>query len=411
MAEPARKQPHPALEPVRAAATATYAAFIGCGFGPATYLSRLAEVREHLQLSTGRLGMILLATAAGALCFRPLAGRVIGRLGQRRTVAVCSVVAGAGQVLLGAGDVAGVAVVVLGLAVVGFAGAGWDVAMNVQGTRVEREFGRSVMPRFHAAYSMGTVGGASTGILMVLAGVPVAAHLLVTGVLTAVVMPLAVRRFLPDAVHEPNSPADRRGGHRPQSFWREPRTVLIGLFVLAFGFGEGAGSDWISVSVVDGYHGQAVVGTAALATFLISTTVTRWFGGGLLDRFGRVAVLRASSAVAATGLVLFVSGLGLPTAFAGVALWGVGIAFGYPVGMSAAADDPRYAAQRVAVASTIGKVSSFAGPPLLGLLGDRLGMLHTLLVVAALQLVACAIAAVTRPPAVAPAAAPALKSA
>ncbi|MFE7979415.1 hypothetical protein [Streptomyces shenzhenensis] len=65
MAEPARKQPHPALEPVRAAATGTYAAFTGCGFGPATCLSRLAEVREH------------------------------------RTVAVCSVVAGTRQVLLG----------------------------------------------------------------------------------------------------------------------------------------------------------------------------------------------------------------------------------------------------------------------------------------------------------------------
>jgi MFS family permease len=399
MAESATKRTRGPRDPVRAAALATHAAFACCGFGTATYLSRIPQVREYLHLSTGQLGMILLAAAGGAVCFRPLSSRVIARLGQRGTVAGSAVVAGAGQMLLGAGYLAGVPVLVLGLVVVGFANAGWDVAMNIQGAGVEQELGRSVMPRFHASYSVGTVGGALMGTVMVLAGIPVIAHLLFTGALTAVVVPLTVRGFLPDTVHEPAptvAQPDISDG-RPTNFWREPRAVLIGLFVLAFGFGEGAGNDWISVGVVDGYHARAVVGTVAYATFLASTTAMRWFGAWVLDRFGRVAVLRVFCLTAATGLLLFVSGLALPAAFAGIALWGVGVAFGYPVGMSAAADDPRYAAQRVTVASTIGKVSSFAGPPLLGLLGEHVRILHSLIAVAALQLVACAIASATRP--------------
>ena len=52
--------------------------------------------------------------------------------------------------------------------------------------------------------------------------------------------------------------------------------------------------------------------------------------------------------------------------------------------MSAAADDPLGAAARVSVVSTIGYAAFLAGPPLLGFVGDQVGTLHALLVVAVL---------------------------
>ena len=66
----------------------------------------------------------------------------------------------------------------------------------------------------------------------------------------------------------------------------------------------------------------------------------------------------------------------------GIVLWGVGASLGFPVGMSAAADDPAKAAARVSVVSTIGYTAFLAGPPLLGFLGSRFGVLNALLVVA-----------------------------
>ena len=39
--------------------------------------------------------------------------------------------------------------------------------MNVQGAQVERRLGRAIMPRFHAGFSVGTVGGALVGAAMV----------------------------------------------------------------------------------------------------------------------------------------------------------------------------------------------------------------------------------------------------
>ena len=388
--------PRPAA--VRAATTATYLAFAGCGLLLSSGLARLPQIRDDLRLDTGQLGAILLAGASGALVSRPFSGRVVTRLGQRRTVAWMSALSGIALVLIGLGDRLGVGWFAGGMLLFGFFSSSWDVAMNIQGTVVERRLGRSIMPRFHAGYSIGTVAGALVGAAMVQLDVPVAVHLIIVAAVVAIALPYAVRGFLPD--ERPSTTDEHVDGpapHRTLRYWREPRTLMIGVFVLAAGFSEGAGNDWTGVSLVDGYHAPAVLGTIAYATFLAAMTATRWFGPRLLDRFGRVIVLRIQGGVAVLGLLLFIFAPAVPLAFVGAALWGVGVAFGYPVGMSAAADDPAHAAGRVTVASSVAKVASFAGPPLLGLLGDHVTILRALLVVAALQVVALCLASATRP--------------
>ena len=54
----------------------------------------------------------------------------------------------------------GIPEVAAGLWFFGFGNGAWDVAMNVQGTAVERELGRAILPKFHAGWSIGTVAGA-----------------------------------------------------------------------------------------------------------------------------------------------------------------------------------------------------------------------------------------------------------
>jgi len=126
-------------------------------------------------------------------------------------------------------------------------------------------------------------------------------------------------------------------------------------------------------------------------------TVGRWFGTALLDRFGRVPVLRVSALAALVGLVTVVFGTGLPMAMAGAVLWGLGAALGFPVGMSAAADDPRHAAGRVSVVASIGYVAFLAGPPLIGLLGNHVGVLRSLTIAAGLMAVGLLVAGACRP--------------
>ncbi|MFM1845678.1 MAG: hypothetical protein RIS19_151, partial [Actinomycetota bacterium] len=49
--------------------------------------------------------------------------------------------------------------------------------------------------------------------------------------------------------------------------------------------------------------------------------------------------------------------------------------------MSAASDDPKRAAARISVVSTIGYLAFLAGPPVVGFLGEEVGILRALLVV------------------------------
>jgi fucose permease len=387
----------PSAGQVRAATRATYAAFIGAGFAFASWAARIPQVRTRLDLDPAALGLVLLAIAAGSVVALPLSGPVIARLGSRRTVTVMSWLLTVSLVVIAVGHLAGVVPLVVGLFLMGFANGAWDVGMNVQGAVVERHLRQAIMSRFHAGFSLGTVLGALVGAAMVALGVSVTAHLLAVAVVVGVAVPLSVRAFVPD-VDEAAAPADGSGGGAAAA-WREPRTLLIGLFVLAFAFAEGTANDWVTVALIDGHGTSEAVGTLGFAVFLTSMTAARWVGPGLLDRYGRVAVVRLLAGLAVVGLLLFVFGPNTPVAFAGALLWGAGTSLGFPVGMSAGADDPARAATRVSVIASIGYCAFLAGPPLIGFLAEATGILRALLVVIAFLGVSVLAVGAARPPA------------
>ena len=102
--------------------------------------------------------------------------------------------------------------------------------------------------------------------------------------------------------------------------------------------------------------------------------------------------------LAGVGLLVLVFGSGWVVAPA-ILLWGLGASLGFPVGMSAAADDPQRAAARVSVVATVGYAAFLAGPPLLGALGDEVGTLRALLAVAVLLVPALLALGAVREPA------------
>ena len=388
----------------RLARNAVAAVFAINGFAFATWVSRIPEARTLLDLTPGRLGTLLLALSAGAVIALPAAGWLVHRLSAARVVAGGAVLVGLGLALIAAGvGVVGVVwLTAVGLFAMGFGSGTWDVAMNVEGAAVERELGRNIMPRFHAAFSLGTVAGAALGAGAAALAIPVPVHLFVVAPLMALTPAICVRAFLPAgaAAAEPADaarPAPR--GRHPLRAWTEPRTLVIGVMVLAMALTEGTANDWLAVALVDGYDVPEAVGSAGFALFVVAMTVGRMFGTGLLDRFGRLPVLWASMALAGVGVLLVVFGGGLAVAAVGILAWGLGASLGFPVGMSAAADEPEHAAARVSVVATIGYTAFLAGPPLLGYLGDHIGTLHALLVVAAVGIPSMLAVRAARPPA------------
>ena len=369
------------------ARNATLLVFAVNGFAFASWMSRVPDVKQLLNLTPGLLGVMLLAVSVGSLLGLPVAGRLAHRFGAANTVRLGMVFGLPGLALAAVATQFSGSMwwVMPGLFLAGLGIGVWDVSQNLEGTIVEQALDRAIMPWFHAAFSGGTVAGALVGALVVWLDVPVAAHLCTVAALGMIAVWWGSTQFLPafdEGAHE-----DGAASVPQRSAWLEPRTLLIGVMVLAAAFTEGTANDWMAVAFVDGHGLDNALGVIALAVFLSFMTAGRILGTQLLDRYGRVPVLRVLFSAAIVGCLLVVFG-NAAVAFVGCAIWGLGASLGFPVGMSAAADDPRRAAVRLSVVSTIGYTAFLAGPPLLGFLGDHFGILKALLVVGAVSVLA-----------------------
>ncbi|MDQ6752548.1 MAG: MFS transporter [Actinomycetota bacterium] len=369
-------------EQARSAAVATFAVFGINGLAFASWAARIPAATRILGLSAGEMGAVLLTGAAGSVMALPLSGRIVSRIGTANTVRTGGMLAAAGGLVISAALlIASVPLTALGLFCFGVGIGLWDVAMNIEGAEVERRLARTVMPQFHAAFSAGAFVGAllGAGLSSLNVGLPV--HLLGIAAVVIVLVLVATRFYLPERIgHAAPGPVP---GAKPRGpiAWTEPRTLLIGLVVLGAALTEGSANDWIAKATVDGLHTSESSGAVMFAVFVASMTGFRFVGGRFIDRYGRVPVLYASLGAALAGLVLFVLGPNIWFAALGAIFWGAGAALGFPVGMSAAADDPVRAASRVSVVSTIGYVAFLAGPPLLGFLGDHFTIRYALLAI------------------------------
>lgn len=383
---------------LRRARHAVALTFVLNGLVFASLVSRLPDLRERLALSNAALGLLLLAVALGSVVALPTTGHLITRIGAARTMRLgagldtCGLGVAAAGVSLGS-----VPLTTAGLLVHGTGTGVWDVAMNVEAAEVERRLGRTIMPRFHAGWSLGSIIGAAVGVAVLAAGVPLLAHLLAVSGAALILAWRSGAGFLPTVPPAPDTGAGDGVRRRRASAWTEPRTLAIGVMVMAFAMVEGTANDWLSLALIDGYGVQHWVGVAGFTLFVVAMTTGRLVGPVLLDRWGRAPVLWASAALAGAGVVLTVLGGSLPLVVVGVLVWGLGASLGFPVGMSAAADDPEGAARRISVVATIGYGAFLAGPPLLGRLADRVGTLEVLLVVAVLMVPAAASVSATRP--------------
>jgi fucose permease len=370
---------------------AIFGIFAMCGIGMATWVSRIPSVRDAFAADTFTVGILAFAIAIGSILGLVASSHIISRLGAARTILIMLIIAAVGvfgAAIAAAIDTPNFAITALGLAVFGAAFGICDVAMNVSGAAQERAQGKPIMPIFHAFFSFGTMAGAGIAVIAELLQLSIAAHVGIIAVLIALTGALSVRYLQSELVVEENAEGEATEHsttwRERLAIWKDPRTLLIGLVVLGMAFAEGSANDWLALAVVDGHKVANSEGAFIFGIFVTAMTVGRLAGVKVLERFGRVPVLRATAILAAVGLLILIYGPNPVVATIGVVLWGLGASLGFPVGMSAAADDPKTAAARVSAVATIGYFAFLVGPPLIGLLGQYFGLLNGLLAVLAL---------------------------
>ncbi|MEH0573266.1 MULTISPECIES: MFS transporter [Streptomyces] len=382
---------------VRRRRHALFLLFLLAGIAMSSWVTRTPAIRDRLELSTAHMGLVLFGLSLGSMAGITCSGHLVSRFGTRPVIVwgTWLLIAGMATICWGSGS-ASVPTVTAGLCAFG-AGLGvGDVAVNVDGTDVERVGGRTTLPALHGCFSLGTVLGAGAGMAATAAGVPVHWHLAAVVLLTAGLLLYALRaipegtgRAAPEEAHEAGV-----GRHRP-AVWKDGRLLLIGAIVLAMALAEGSANDWLPLLMVDGHGMDATAGSLVYAGFAAAMTLGRFAGSFFLDRFGRTVVVRASALSGALGLLIVIVSDNAVLAGAAVLLWGLGASLGFPLALSAAGESGPDQTARVSLVAVIGYIAFLVGPPGLGSLGGQVGLRPAMLVV-----LACVVCAAFLAPAV-----------
>ncbi len=158
---------------------AVIAVFFVQGFLFASWTAHIPQLKQHLGLSDGRLGLALLGAPIGSVLALVVAARILPSMGSRSMVRLALLgycVSGPFVGLTGSFGTFFVAFLLWGF----FLGM-LDVSMNTQAIEVERFSGRVLMPGFHGSWSTGALVGAVIGASAVGLGVSLSEQLLGAG--------------------------------------------------------------------------------------------------------------------------------------------------------------------------------------------------------------------------------------
>ena len=377
--------------------------YVCLGFGTSAWLSRLPDVRDDLGLTPATIGTMLLIASLGSLLTLPTSGPIVTKIGARASGRIGVLIWALGIVCAGVGALnVSIPLATLGLVLLAAGNGLWGATMNIEAGLVQAAVRRTVVPIIQAMYAVGMLGGALLGALASQMGLPLGAHLFGLAALELLACGTAVGFYLTKEEVAALAPAQDKGDGGEASSnkakgltrvaWREKQTVLIALMVMSAGLMEGAANDWLNLSMVDGYGYSTAAASAAFAFFLLMMTVVRFASPRLEARLGSPMLLRITFSGAVVGLLLVAFAPHHLFAVAGIALWGIGSALGFPLGISALSVDPVMTPARVSVLSTVNYGAALIGPPLLGLIADHIGYHHALAFVALPVLLAIVLA-------------------
>ena len=337
----------------------------------ASWVPHIPIVKQRLGIGDGHLGAVLLFMAVGALGALPVAGALVSRFGSR----TISVSAGLGLCLTLPCPVLAPTPLALAGALVLFGAfnATLDVAMNVQAVEVEARWRRPIMSSFHALFSLGGLGGAALSGVLLAQGVGARSHAVGTALAGSLAVAAASRRLIamtPSAAREP-------------VFVRPTRGLLgLGILALCALLAEGAIGDWSAVYLMDARAAAQSVAAAGFAAFSLAMAVGRFGGDRVAHRFGPTRLLRTSGALASAGLLVAIVVTEPIAAIVGFGLAGLGVANMIPLIFSAAGRTRDIASgHALAAVATTGYLGFLAGPPLIGLAAEAVGLPAALLIV------------------------------
>lgn len=387
---------------------ALFVFFFLTGLALSSWVTRTPAIRDGLGASIAEMGLIIFGLSLGSMVGILLAGGAVSRFGTKTMGLIGMMLISSSLFFVAIGVVSSLAAIVSsGLFLFGIGAGLSEIAINMEGADVEAVMRQPVLHALHGCFSLGTVVGASIGIVLTAIDFPVAWHMALVSLICFPLVFYFITKLSPDLGRRaPSAGAQGAGKTAGAALYRDKTVLFIGLIVLGMAFAEGAANDWLPLLMVDEHGLDPAQGTLVYLGFALAMTAGRFGGGVPLRKWGRKAVMRGSAIAGAIGLALVIFVDNPWVAGLAVVLWGIGASLGFPVALSAAGDSGENADARVKIVAIVGYVAFLVGPPMLGFLGDTLGLRSAMLVVLAFVLLAAALSSALdgqkRPAAAAP---------
>lgn len=352
-----------------------------------SWAPRIPDVAADLRISDAHLGVALLGIAAGAIPAMASAKRLTRQVPATWVCVVSAALFAAGLPLI---TMARDTVAVMGvLVLLGMASGLCDVTMNVTGIALQHHRGRALLSGLHSSYSLGVMGGASGAVAATVLEVSVTAHFSIVAVVLFTMTAFAAHSLLrvpldssPDAGAPPTPRTLRMFGEVPVA------VVILAICGLLL---EGLITDWSALLLVRDLDSPSSHAAIALTLFSAAMFTSRATADRVLARLKERAMLRGGAVLTAIAISLALT-VALPWAMiSAIVLTGLAIGPVFPLAISRAAahGDPAVTTARI---STLGYTAYLAGPPLIGLLAQAIGLpaAFALTAIAAAVCIACA---------------------
>ena len=220
----------------------------------------------------------------------------------------------------------------------------------MQAVAVEHRYGRTILPSFHGAWTLGGFLGSAVALAM--------GHLPISATAVVAVLPLAVA-FAPFLRRAEQSVVAAPRIHVP---WRP--IVLVGLAMVLFYMVDTAAFTWGPQYLDKVFPTPSGLVALAVFPYLLASGTVRLSGDALVARYGAVPVLRVGAVVACAGLAITVFAPVWPVAVLGFLVTGGGVAVVAPLSFSAAAriageDEADPVLRHLRVDAVIGRFNQF----------------------------------------------------
>lgn len=276
--------------------------FFVMGISSMAWVPRIPEIKEQLELSDGRFGLVFLAGALGSVCGSQISGRAIHLIASRNVAYICGAIMPVGIYTMGSAH--DVRTLVIGLFLTGLAFSALDVAANVQAMAIEKCTKARYMSSFHALWSVGAftvtfLGGAIARLITP------QEHLKALAIISAILYVITISGLLPRDLDGHKGEAHEVTAAKIPFFSKEAVPLwALGIGLTASFIPEAGIYDWSGILLKDHMDVGKGVTAVAATMYSLGMIVSRFLGDKWFEKWGHQKTVKYGGYIGGSSLAI-----------------------------------------------------------------------------------------------------------